>query len=121
MGVYIKGMEMPEKGFLEISIYEDGTVQITGESVEYDGKYYYTPADNFGAIIGSAIEIPPHGRLIDADALTALLTKDIDTLDEYLLMPFQNDKDRQMWLDSKRIRQNLITFLSLLPTVIEEE
>ena len=69
MSVLVKGIDMPKKGFLEILIYEDGTVQITGESIEYDGKFYYTPADNFGAIIGSAIEIPPHGRLIDADAL----------------------------------------------------
>lgn len=65
MSVLIKGMEMPKKGFLEIVINEDGTVQITGKSIEYDGKYYYTPADNFGAIVGSAIEVPPHSRLIE--------------------------------------------------------
>ena len=50
MGVYINGMEMPTKGYRLILIHADGTVQST------DGET-------------TAIPVPPHGRLIDADAL----------------------------------------------------
>lgn len=50
MGVYIKGMEMPKDGCHHmICIYADGTVS-TG------GRVYM------------AVPVPPHGRLIDADA-----------------------------------------------------
>lgn len=52
MGLYIKGMEMPKEGCHHmICIYADGTVS-TG------GRVY------------KAVPVPPHGRLIDADALT---------------------------------------------------
>jgi hypothetical protein len=49
MGVYIKGMEMPEKGYRLILIHADGTVQST------DGEMTAIPVTE------------PHGRLIDAD------------------------------------------------------
>ncbi len=51
MGVYIKGMEMPKEGYHHmICIYADGTVS-TG------GRTYM------------AVYVPPHGNLIDRDAL----------------------------------------------------
>lgn len=50
MGVYIKGMEMPTKGYRLILVHADGTVQTT------DGET-------------TAISVPPHGDLIDRDAL----------------------------------------------------
>lgn len=55
MGVYIKGMEMPRTHPLTITIYPNG--QVLSETV--------------GAkdIHGDAVPVPPHGRLIDADAL----------------------------------------------------
>lgn len=54
MGIYIKCMEMPKKEGLIYPI-----------RICFDGKVlgYY------GNVIGQAIELPPHGRLIDADAL----------------------------------------------------
>ena len=56
MGVYIKGMEMPSCG-LTVTIYPDGrVVKFTG----YGEKKQ----------LGTAVPVPPHGRLIDADALT---------------------------------------------------
>lgn len=60
MSVLIKGMEMPPQGeFKHIRIYDDGDV-----TVEVDtGKEVYE------AVIAHAVQIPPHGRLIDADAL----------------------------------------------------
>ena len=114
MSVIVKGMKIP-KNCLECKL----------KLWEYDE--YYCPFSGISALcIGRQtdcplVEIPPHGRLIDADALTALWKGDIDTLDEYLSMPLQNDTDREKWLNSKKIRQNLIVFLSLLPTVIEAE
>ena len=52
MGVYIPNMEMPTEGKL-INIYPDGCW-----CNAFDNDAY-----------GSVIELPPHGRLIDADAL----------------------------------------------------
>ena len=55
MSVYIKGMEMPSCG-LTVTIYPDGrVVQFLG----YGEKKQ----------LGTAIPVPDHGRLIDADAL----------------------------------------------------
>ena len=50
MGVYIKGMEMPTKGYRLILIHADGTAQST------DGET-------------TAVPVPPHGRLIDKDVM----------------------------------------------------
>lgn len=54
MGVYIAGMEMPKRGMV-VNIYADGRVT--------------DHFDEFGRTIGKAVTVPPHGRLIDADAL----------------------------------------------------
>lgn len=52
MGVYIKGMEMPFAGSIKtIVIYPDGTVR----TIRQDPLPY------------TAVPVPPHGRLIDAD------------------------------------------------------
>ena len=56
MGIYIKNMEMPIKGYRLILIHADGTVQTTGGET-------------------TAISVPPHGRLIDADAVERNLVK----------------------------------------------
>lgn len=59
MGIYIEGMEMPLPGtFNIIYIYSDGQVRMPSW-----GKGM-TPTNGV-----KAIPIPPHGRLIDADAL----------------------------------------------------
>ena len=71
MGVYIN-MEMPKEPdeMIEIAIFGDGKVIQTGESWRNleNGKCYYTtttPEKFF-----NAVPVPPHGRLIDADAFT---------------------------------------------------
>ena len=54
MGLYIPGMELPEKGkYRTIIIYDDGTV-----CAHYEDRQ-----------LGKAVPVPAHGRLIDADAL----------------------------------------------------
>lgn len=62
MSVLIKGMEMPKDGCHHmICIYADGTVS-TG------GRVYM------------AVSIPPHGRVIDADALYTVMKKERDRI-----------------------------------------
>ena len=68
MGVYIN-MEMPKEGFVEILIRDDGTVQQTGKSYRIDGTDYYTPYVGEMPTIYKAVPVPPHGDLIDRDAL----------------------------------------------------
>lgn len=71
MGVYID-MEMPKDGaFVEVLIWSDGHVTQTGDSYfPADGRAYYQPC---AWKYFSAVPIPPHGRLIDADAYKKLL------------------------------------------------
>ena len=69
MGVYIEGMEMPKDGFVEIIIKADGTVQQTGQTLRLAGDYFYTAYVGERPPMYKAVPVPPHGRLIDADAL----------------------------------------------------
>ena len=56
MSILINGVSMPKDGLaVNISIFEDGSVRV---------RYY-----GGSRVIGSAIELPPHGRLGDLDAL----------------------------------------------------
>jgi len=48
----LKGVRIPEQGFIEIQISSDGNVILTGESVRYDDHDYYRPVGP--ALIGSA-------------------------------------------------------------------
>lgn len=55
MSLYIKGLEMPKAGMsTTINIHADGTVYVYGT--------YQTE-------LHKAARVPPHGRLIDADAM----------------------------------------------------
>ena len=58
MSVYIKGLEMPQEGFVEVLIREDGTVQKTGQSYRIDGTDYYTPYVGEMPYIYHAISVP---------------------------------------------------------------
>ena len=66
MSIYIKGMEMPtyDKGVRTINVYADGVITNYAEET-----------------IGEAVPVPPHGRLIDADALA----------DKLRTMAYEND------------------------------
>lgn len=52
MSILIKGMDMPKEEGRVLKIFPDGRVAI-----------------NLNDNVAKAVEIPPHGRLIDADAL----------------------------------------------------
>ena len=81
MSILIKGMEMPKEGFVEILVREDGTVQQTGQSYRIDGTDYYTPYVGEMPVMYEAIPVPPHGRLIDADALLKEINRLCDRRD----------------------------------------
>ena len=63
MGIYIDGLQMPAKGFIKNVIILSGgnVIETTHGCSPQPEKQNYT-----------AISVPPHGRLIDADALKDL-------------------------------------------------
>ena len=63
MGVYIKGMEMPTDHPLWIVVHSDGTVEANEVSASRPVGWQ--------TLRNAAVPVPPHGRLIDADALDA--------------------------------------------------
>ncbi len=66
MSVLIKGMEMPKDGeLLCVNIYPDGKVCI---NLDLECKR-----------IATAVPVPPHGRLIDADAVLSQYNGSIRT------------------------------------------
>ena len=78
MGVYIKGMEMPTRCFAcpmcEVENAEVNCVFSHGSYIEYrevDPKVAIQERPSWCSLV----EVPPHGRLIDADALESTLNK----------------------------------------------
>ena len=80
-GIYIKGMDMPMKGEYTATVY-----------VTVDGYAFldvWLDADN--NLTCDLVPVPPHGRLIDADALikaivntpSAVQNKDIPLVNQY--------------------------------------
>ena len=61
MSILIRGMEMPTDRSRWVVIYPDG-------KVDYSDK-----TDEWETLKDKAVPVPPHGRLIDADALIAKL------------------------------------------------
>lgn len=104
MGIYIKGMEMPQKKYgYVLVIYPDGKVYCQ------DGEEY------------TAFPVPPHGRLIDADALIEDLKYDVE-LDAVALDSIEivGDK-RRMLQDDKDFKQYCIFGIENVPTIIPAE
>ena len=62
MSIYINGIDIPQDGMVRsISIEADGSVRFFGGS----------------SVIAKAVEVPPHGRCIDADAFAAKYIADM--------------------------------------------
>lgn len=70
MGVLIKDMKMP-KGFEMLVVFSDGTA------------HKCLPGMREHVEKGTAVPVPPHGRLIDADALYKEALKRSETKDGY--------------------------------------
>ena len=97
MGVYINGMGMPEYGeTVTITICADGLVF---EEFKEPGNVFH------------AVPVPPHGRLIDADALTSKIFEECDKFQAI------NQYDSGLWAgyraSAKAVR--------LAPTIIPAE
>ena len=85
MSILIKGMEMPKDGMIGVFISSDGNVY-----------------DSMDDIIGTIVSVPPHGRLIDADAL----------------------RDKWIWGDTDRLGHTEcveVIDIDNAPTIIEAE
>ena len=71
MGIYIKGMKMPTLyRTYKVRFSESGDEKII-VGIANENSTAYRP-------IGEVISVPPHGRLIDVDALMEILSKVID-------------------------------------------
>lgn len=100
MGVYID-MEMPKDGYIDVRIKCNGTAS-------------FAIADNpyFKAV--EAVPVPPHGRLIDADALMEILSKVIDINASIEQRNEATDQERRcLWWFEQQI--------GIAPTIIEAE
>ena len=75
MGVYISGLEIPPKG-------KGAVVILCSSGAVYSG----------GQKVGTAVPVPPHGRLIDADALMQIIREH-----DYPLKAHFNSTDNGMF------------------------
>ena len=65
-GIYIPGMDMPKDKAIAVVIHPDGTA--------YSAEMFAGVCTEYLADC-TAVPVPPHGRLIDADALRAEVKK----------------------------------------------
>lgn len=77
MGIYIKGMEMPSD--------EIGQHKYKDIRVWYDGEVEALEGYWFNESSYKAIPVPPHGRLIDADALWVNINEICDRHDNEII------------------------------------
>lgn len=108
MGIYIKGMEMPTgERPVHIEIHRDGTVL----------QWKFNESDE---IIGTAVEVPQHNELIDAENCVA---KILD-LHRLVCKKINNaiSQDAQMTAEGARIALiDCAIIVKDMPTIIEAE
>ena len=97
MGIYIPGMEMPDYGYVCLKVFANGEVLMTKE---HRGALVITGINDK---VGTAVSVPPHGRLIDADVLMELYA-DADE------MPLG-----KMKVPIAVIRQNIVDMPTIIP------
>lgn len=116
MSILIRGIEMPPQGeFKHIRIYDNGevTVQVdTGEDV-------------YEAVIAHAVQVPPHGRCVDADALVKDLKRqceEVFKIDAVSPDDFWIKRDKayneRLW---KTWCESFFEYLKARETIIEAE
>lgn len=110
MSILIKGMMMPPKGEYHITLY------VTNGYAYADAWSLPTDDDRF-----EAVEIPPHGRLIDADALTNIINQSI-TEQEKVFNSINEDPigKHGIWIDIMHDKR-ITGILGNAPTIIEAE
>ena len=100
MGIYLPNMEMPQEGFVEILVRDDGTVLQTGQSYRIDGTDYYTPYVGEMPTIYKAVPVPPHGRLIDTSEKIRVQLYDDMTEDFHMVEMTIDDLLSQGWVEA---------------------
>ena len=101
MTVLIKGMEMP-KTTTQLWLFPDGSVRVWKQDIDYDEWK-------------KAIEVPPHGRLIDADAL------DIRRREQQAWQDYKHNPDNEYIEGVKDGLHEASKQLSTAMTIIEAE
>ncbi len=72
MSVLIKGMEMPDCGYVCLKVFANGEVLMTKE---HRGALVIT---GIREKVGTAVPVPPHGDLIDRDDFFAICPELVD-------------------------------------------
>ena len=109
MSILIKGMELPKplpKGARGMWIYinSNGTV----------GKY--SRKGQWKKMKATAIEIPPHGRLIDADALLSRIKESRDWIETNL-----GEAEKPLRIGYLAAYEETLAYIVNAPTIIESE
>ena len=111
MGIYLHNMEMPkEVNWRSIRIYPDGTI---GRPIGF-GDYALVEG-------AKAVPVPPHGRLIDADALAAEMKERQTAAIKWMLERVQ-DYDASVRAEATVAFLNEVKLtLDKMPTIIPAE
>ena len=98
MSILIKGMKMPKDSYyIDIRLFSDGWAHISTDEPPYYNRAF------------EAIELPPHGRLIDAGALRQAMYHEA----------FETDTPMQRWDSGCWIRFKLFERMEeAAPTII---
>ena len=107
MSVLVKGMEMPKNCFCCSMSHLEGERLFCRRLKDEVLRRKVDPDCPL-------IELPPHGRLIDADAFKAML---IDALDDARDEFIRHDD----FLKAKKVTESLLMDIDEVPTVIEAE
>ncbi len=83
--ILIKGMEMPEDGFITVTITSDG--RVVGNSRKISGKFEYLNNED----IATAVPVPPHGDLIDKKTVSENLASVLNKKNPPFSYPDWND------------------------------
>ena len=100
MGVYVKGMEMPKDGYRQVFIDSNGTVTWFNNGADGPNTMYKA----------KAFPVPPHGDLIDRDALKVAICSRLCTESEEYLSP-----------EEATIVNEIFDALAIIPAEPEEE
>ena len=118
MGIYIKDVELPKKCQYCPCSYWNHLAQITG--CELVNRYVpFTDKDfweNDKPSWCPLVEVPPHGRLIDADEMISPMEKTFEDFDE-IFKGFPEPERKFV----KGIQNGFIKYIKDQPTVIPEE
>ena len=99
MGIYIEGMEMPKNcEECPLSLYQHSPCWENGGAVDWENRPNWCPL----------IELPPHGRLIDADAARKTIK------------PW-SPEDERSGCTFDTVKKLMYTMLDRAPTIIPAE